>query len=171
VSDQVDVILGQWARERPDLDTSPMGIVGRISRLARSYDQAIAATLGAFGLRPDEFDLLATLRRHGPPHELCPRHLMASMMVSSGTTTHRLDKLEARGLVKRRPDPGDRRGVLARLTPEGKRLVDAAVEAHVAGEKRLLEPLGSADRERLASLLRRLALPGPIPRSPPGEGA
>ncbi len=165
MSDQVDVILEQWARERPDLDASPMGIFGRISRLARAYDVAIAETLKTFDLLPDEFDVLATLRRHGPPHELCPRDLLTTMMISSGTTTHRLDKLEARGLIVRRPDPADRRSILAALSPAGKRLIDRALTAHVENEERLLARLAPADRKRLASQLRDLL----IASEPPGH--
>lgn len=157
MADQVDTILEQWARERPDLDVSPMAVVGRISRLARYYDTRIAAVMAAFELSQDEFDVLATLRRNEPPHELCPRDLIRSMMVSSGTTTHRLDKLEARGLIARRPDPEDRRSVLARLTLEGKRLIDEALEAHVVNEERLLAGLSRAERSRLAKLLRTLS--------------
>lgn len=157
MADQVDTILEQWARERPDLDVSPMAVVGRISRLARYYDTQIAAVMAAFELSQDEFDVLATLRRNEPPHELCPRDLIRSMMVSSGTTTHRLDKLEARGLIARRPDPEDRRSVLARLTLEGKRLIDEALEAHVVNEERLLAGLSRAERSRLAKLLRTLS--------------
>lgn len=161
MADQVDTILDQWARERPDLDVSPMAVVGRISRLARFYDTQIAGALTAFGLSQDEFDVLATLRRNEPPHELCPRDLIRSMMVSSGTTTHRLDKLESRGLIARRPDPEDRRSVLARLTPAGKRLIDEVLDAHVANEERLLARLSPAERTRLAALLRVLSADDP----------
>ncbi len=156
--DAVDTILDQWARERPDLDRAPMGIFGRIARLAKAYETIHAQTFSDFGLQPDEFDVLATLRRHGAPYELNPRELLRTMMVASGTMTHRLDKLETAELIERGADPTDRRGVLVRLTVEGKRIVDDAVEAHVRREHQLLEGLGPADRTRLADLLRRLAL-------------
>ena len=128
--DAVDTILDQWARERPDLDRAPMGILGRIARLARAYDTVNAQTFAEFGLQPDEFDVLATLRRHGAPYELNPRELLRTMMVASGTMTHRLDKLEKAKLIQRGRDPTDRRGVIVRLTVDGKRIVDDAVEAH-----------------------------------------
>lgn len=159
MSDAVDVILEQWSIERPDLDASPMGVIGRISRLARHFDQAIKTHLAPFGLGPDEFDVLATLRRSGRPYQLNPCDLGDSMMVSSATMTHRLDKLEARDLIERLPDPKDRRGVIAKLTPTGKRLVDRAVAAHVEGEERLLASLSGQQRQALADLLRRLSTP------------
>jgi DNA-binding MarR family transcriptional regulator len=155
--DAVDEILDQWARERPDLDRSPMGVVGRIARLAKAHEAIHARTFAEFGLQPDEFDVLATLRRHGTPYELNPRELLRAMMVGSGTMTHRLDKLERLDLVARGPDPTDRRGVLVRLTARGKDIVDRAVEAHVRREDELLEGLAPAERRQLADLLRRLA--------------
>lgn len=155
--DAVDTILDQWARELPDLDRAPMGILGRIARLAKVHDAFNAQTFSKFGLQPDEFDVLATLRRHGAPFELNPRELLRTMMVASGTMTHRLDKLEKAGLIQRGADPTDRRGVLVRLTADGKRIVDDAVEAHVRRQSQLLEPLGATDREVLTDLLRRLA--------------
>lgn len=166
--DAVDVILEQWQRERPDLDRSPMAVVGRIARIAKAHEAVHAATFAQFGLQPDEFDVLATLRRHGAPYELKPRELLRTMMVASGTMTHRLDKLERAGLIERAGDPTDRRGVLVRLTADGKRTVDAAVTAHVAREDELLAPLTPAERKRLADLLRRLAHSGPPP--PSGSG-
>ncbi|MFP3915691.1 MAG: MarR family winged helix-turn-helix transcriptional regulator [Actinomycetota bacterium] len=155
--DRVDFILQQWARERPDLDVSPIAVIGRISRLSRRFEQEIGRHLGEFGLTPDEYDVLATLRRSGKPYALNPRALLGSMMVSSATVTHRLDKLEARGLVERLPDPSDRRGVVARLTPSGRRLVDRASQRHYEDEDRLLATLSRQDRATLADLLRRLA--------------
>jgi len=161
MADAVDVILEQWRQERPDLDATPMGVIGRISRLARHYERAIAENFAPFELGPDEFDLLATLRRSGKPYELKPSELLATMMVTSATTTHRLDKLEARMLIERRPDPKDRRAVLVRLTPAGKKLVDRALAAHVAMEHRLLEGLDDAQRSTLAQLLRQLGETNP----------
>lgn len=154
--DAVDDILDQWARERPDLDRAPMGVVGRIARLARATDDAIRRNFAAFDLLPDEFDVLATLRRAAPVEGMNPRDLLESMMVSSGTMTHRLDKLERRGLIERRPDLADRRGIRVVLTPSGRELVDRAVEAHVALEAELLSGLDAKERDRLADLLRRL---------------
>jgi DNA-binding MarR family transcriptional regulator len=154
--DHVDRILEQWKRERPDLDVSPMGIVGRISRLNRVHERAIAETFSTFDLGPDEFDVLAALRRSGPPCELNPKHLRESMMITSATMTHRLDKLERRGLVRRNDDPSDRRGVIVQLTEDGKRLIDKAVEAHLATEAQLVAQLSRPDQTALAHLLRKL---------------
>jgi DNA-binding MarR family transcriptional regulator len=161
--DDVDRILEQWAAERPDLDASPMGIIGRIARLSRSQSRAIGETLGHHGLQRDEFDVLATLRRSGPPYQLTPTQLRGSMMITSATTTHRLDKLEQRGLVSRQPDPSDRRGLLVGLTAEGRSLVDRALDDHVENEHRLLAAMSPSDREQLASLLRRLMVAGEPP--------
>lgn len=159
VPDHVDHILEQWKQERPDLDASPMGIVGRISRLSRVHERAIAETFSTFGLGIDEFDVLATLRRSGPPYELNPKHLRQSMMITSATMTHRLDKLEERGLVRRNDDPSDRRGIIVQLTEDGKGLVDIALEAHLATEARLLTHLSQRDQTTLAHLLRKLSTP------------
>lgn len=161
--DDVDRILDQWSAERPDLDVSPMGIIGRIARLSRSQSRSISATLAHHGLQRDEFDVLATLRRSGPPYRLTPTQLRGSMMITSATMTHRLDKLEQRGLLSRQPDPSDRRGLLVGLTAEGRSLVDRALDDHVENEHRLLSTMTPRDREQLASLLRRLMVAGEPP--------
>ena len=157
MDDPVDTILAQWEKERPDLDVSSMGIIGRIARFIRVQDKAIAETLREFALRPDEFDVLATLRRAGPPHRLNPKHLRETMMITSATVTHRLDKLEERKLVRRSNDTADRRSVVVQLTPRGKTLIDSAIEAHVATLDRLVGHLSRADRKELARLLKRLS--------------
>ena len=157
MADPVDQILEQWARERPDLDASPMGIIGRIARLGRAHDRAVGATLATHDLRPDEFDVLATLRRSGSPFRLTPTQLGATTMVTSGTMTHRLDKLEQRGLISREPDPSDRRGLLITLTKRGRALVDRAVVDHLDTEHALLAALSPRERQQLATLLRRLS--------------
>jgi DNA-binding MarR family transcriptional regulator len=156
--DGVARILAQWARERPDLDATPMGVIGRISRLARIFEHEIQDVFATFGLHRGEFDVLATLRRAGAPYRLNPTELSTTLMISSGGMTNRLNRLEQAGLITRQPDPTDRRGSLVGLTDEGQRLVDAAVTAHVANEHRLLHALSPADRETLASLLRNLLL-------------
>ncbi|WP_454734545.1 MarR family winged helix-turn-helix transcriptional regulator [Cupriavidus necator] len=153
--DHVDGILAQWARERPDLDASPMGVIGRLARLSRHTGRAIEAALAETGLSPWEFDVLATLRRAGPPYALSPGALIGSLMITSGTMTNRLDHLERAGLVQRRPNPDDRRGLLVELTDAGRERVDHAVELHVANEHRLLAGLSAAERTQLATLLRR----------------
>ncbi|MGF1523704.1 MAG: MarR family winged helix-turn-helix transcriptional regulator [Leptolyngbyaceae cyanobacterium] len=155
-SDPVDRILVQWRRERPDLDASPMGIVGRMARLSKHLDRAIQAIFSEFGLRQGEFDVLATLRRSGKPYQLSPTELFNTMMVSSGTMTNRVDRLEQAELVERIPDPSDRRGTLIHLTPKGFDLIEQAVAAHVDNMHRILEPLEAADREALTVLLRKL---------------
>ena len=152
----MDVILGQWALERPDLDVSPMGIFGRLSRGAKMLDRSLAATFSEFGLNGGEFDVLATLRRSGEPYSLTPTELFRSMMLSSAAMTNRIDRLEERGLVQRSPDPNDRRGVRITLTGVGLDLVNRALEAHVRGEHGLLDSLSAEEREELAGLLRKL---------------
>ncbi len=154
--DPVDRILEQWAGERPDLDVSPIGVIGRISRLARRIDLAQRATFARYDLDPPGFDVLATLRRSGPPYALTPGALMRTAMVTSGAITQRLDRLEARRLVARGPHPEDGRGVLVTLTPEGRDLVDRVLPHHLATEQRLLAGLPAADRRALAGLLRAM---------------
>ncbi|MBC8160432.1 MAG: MarR family transcriptional regulator [Roseiflexaceae bacterium] len=155
-NDYVDTILRQWQRERPDLDASPMGVIGRISRAARALGRALDATFASFGLNGGEFDVLATLRRSGPPYRLTPTELFRDLMLSSGAMTNRLDQLERANLVARTPDPSDRRGTLVALTTQGQELVDAAVAAHLANEHHLLDALSSDERAQLAQLLRKL---------------
>ncbi len=155
-SDAVDRILEQWGRERPDLDASPMGVLGRISRAAQLVEQRVAPVFEAFGLSSADFDVLATLRRAGAPFRLNPTALSASSMVSSGGMTKRLDRLERAALVRRLADPADRRGVIVELTTAGRHLVDQAVEAHIANEERLLAALPAAQRSAFADVLRVL---------------
>ncbi|MEM6434124.1 MAG: MarR family transcriptional regulator [Cyanobacteria bacterium P01_D01_bin.115] len=157
-SDPVNKILAQWQRERPDLDASPMDIVGRMARLSKHLDRAIQAIFSDFDLRQGEFDVLATIRRSGQPYQLSPTELFNTMMVSSGTMTNRVDRLEQAELVERIPDPSDRRGRLIHLTPKGFDLIEAAVTAHVENMHRILAPLEATDREALALLLRKLLL-------------
>jgi DNA-binding MarR family transcriptional regulator len=156
--DGVDLILEQWRRERPDLDSSAIGIVGRISRLARELEQRLEPVYREHGLEPGWHDVLATLRRTGPPYRLRPSELTSASMLTSSGTTKRLDRLEQAGLIARAPDPDDRRGTLISLTPAGRELIDALTDAHLANERRLLDALSEADRRRLADLLRKLQL-------------
>jgi DNA-binding MarR family transcriptional regulator len=156
MTDPVDRILGQWQRERPDLDRSPMAVVGRISRIARRVDLAQRATFARYELDPPAFDVLATLRRSGEPFALTPGDLMRSAMVTSGAITQRLDRLESRGLVRRDPHPDDGRVVLVSLTPAGRDLVDRVLPDHVATQERLLAGLTRDQRSALADLLRTL---------------
>ena len=157
-ADSVDAILAQWQRERPDLDVSPMGIIGRMGRLAKHLERSIQETVSDFGLNGGEFDVLATLRRSGGPYQLSPTELFNALMVSSGTMTHRIDRLEQADLVKRMDDPSDRRGTLIQLTNKGFNVIEKAVEAHVANGHRLLIVLEEAEREVLAQLLSKLLI-------------
>jgi DNA-binding MarR family transcriptional regulator len=155
-TDGVDVILEQWRRERPDLDTSPIGVIGRISRLSREIERRLEPVYAAYGLEPGWYDVLATLRRAGPPYRVRPTDFAASLMLTSSGTTKRLDRLEAAGHIAREPDPSDRRGVLISLTPSGRSLVDRAAVGHMANERRILSGLTAAEQRQLADLLRKL---------------
>ncbi len=156
--DAVDDILDQWRRERPDLDPSPIGVVGRVSRLARELEARLEPVYREHGLEPGWHDLLATLRRSGPPYRLRPTDLTDALMLTSSGTTKRLDRLEHAGLIERAPDPDDRRGTLIALTAAGRKLIDGVTEAHLANERRLLGALTAAEQQRLAELLRKLRL-------------
>jgi len=158
--DAVDAILEQWQRERPDLDCSPMGPIGRVKRCAALLDQRLELAFAEFELSMWEFDMLATLRRSGTPYSLSPTELFSTLMVTSGTMTHRLKRLESRGLISRQVNANDARSMLVQLTHDGMLLIDRAVEKHVENEKHILsgisaETLGELDR-RLADLLRSL---------------
>jgi DNA-binding MarR family transcriptional regulator len=156
--DGVDVIVEQWQRERPDLDPSPIGIIGRISRLARELEQRLEPVYRAHGLEPGWHDVLATLRRTGPPYRLRPTEFANTLMLTSSGTTKRLDRLEQAGLIERAPDPEDRRGTLITLTPAGLKLIDSVTDAHLDNERRIIAALSKAEQERLADLLRKLQL-------------
>lgn len=156
MADAVDELIAQWGRERPDLDVWPMGIVGRVSRLSRVFDRQLRDFFGEHGLEYFEFDVLATLRRSGPPYELSAGALLKAAMVTSGAITNRIDKMERKGLVERTPDPDDRRSVRVRLTPHGHEVVDRIVDLHVENEKRMLAALDPEQREQFAGLLRHL---------------
>ena len=151
-TDGVDAILEQWHRERPDLDASPIGVIGRISRLSREIERRLEPGYAASGLEPGWYDVLATLRRAGPPYRLRPTDFAATLMLTTSGTTKRLDRLEAAGYVTREPDPGDRRGVLIALTPQGRRLVDTAAATHLANERRILSGLTAAEQRQLAEI-------------------
>ncbi len=156
-SDAVDRILEQWHAVRPDLDSSPIGVIGRVSRLSRLIDRRLADNFGTFGLENWMYDVLATLRRHGGPYELTAGELMARSMVTTGAMTNRIDRLEQRGLVARTRTE-DRRKVVVRLTAEGLALVDEVAGAHLAAERTILAGLSSAEQRTLATLLRAVLL-------------
>ncbi|MEJ7796192.1 MAG: MarR family transcriptional regulator [Nocardioides sp.] len=157
--DEVDELTEAWARERADLDLAPVAVFSRISRLARHLDLARRDAFTRHGIESWEFDVLAALRRAGAPYELSPGRLLRETLVTSGTMTNRVDRLAARGYVERYPEPADRRGVIVRLTREGKAAVDAAFEELLAAENALLADLPDRDRDRLTALLRTLLAP------------
>lgn len=154
--DHLDRILTQWRRERPDLELTALGVLGRLFRVAQLAGDELGRGLEGFDLQPGWFDQLAALRRAGEPFELNPTELMRTTMLSSGGMTKRIDQLAAAGLVARRPDPTDRRGILVRLTRRGRRVIDAAIEVHLANERAILSSLKPAERRELDSILRTL---------------
>ncbi len=155
--DEVDRLVAAWKRERPDLDFSPLEVLSRITRIARHLDIArrnAFADLDTWG-----FDVLAALRRAGDPYQLSPGQLMQETMVTSGTMTNRLDRLEELGLITRKADPNDGRGSLVKLTKSGMRAVDAAMEDLLTREREFLKSLSKAERAQLAAVLSELAAP------------
>lgn len=159
ISDEVDDIVARWRAERPDLDVAPLQVLSRVSRLARHLDRARRAAFAAHGLETWEFDVLSALRRQGAPYQLSPGALLRATLVTSGTMTNRIDRLEASGLVRRHPDPQDKRGVLVELTGDGLRRVDAAMAGLLARERKLLAGLAVDQQQELADLLRVLLAP------------
>jgi DNA-binding MarR family transcriptional regulator len=160
--DAVDRIVHEWNRERPQLDVSVTHVLQRISRIYLLQSASFATVFERYGMTFGEFEVLAALLRSGPPYEMSPTQLVGAVVLSSGAMTNRIDRVEALGLVERRPDPGDRRGTLVALTAEGRNTVDAAVVAHLANEERLLIALSSAERGTLARLLRKLLISEPF---------
>ena len=158
-TDEVDRIVLAWQIERPDLDVSPMEVYSRVARLARHLDLARKEAFNTQGMEPWEFDVLSVLRRAAAPYSLTPGTLLQELLVSSGTMTNRIDRLEKKGLVKRTPSPHDRRAVLVTLTEEGVTRVDSALKELLQRESELVAPLDEDERKELSSLLRRLLLP------------
>jgi len=155
--DHVDWVISQWASERPDLDVSPQGVVARLHRLGLRLTEELVAVYAEHGLGEGEFDVLATLRRSGPPYALTPGDLGAATMVSSGAVSKRVDRCVAQGWVTRRPSEDDGRSRVVALTGSGRALIDRAFEAHIANEHRLVGVLTERQREQLAQLLRTWA--------------
>jgi len=160
--DEIERIVEQWDRERPDLDTSPTLTLQRITRLSLLQGVSFSRVFAPYGISFGEYLVLAALRRAGPPYRMSPTSLFNALILSSGAMTNRLDRLEAIGLVDRQPDPTDRRGRLVALTDRGRELVDAAVVEHLANEQELLGSLDAQEREQLAGLLRKLLLSPPF---------
>lgn len=151
--DDSNRIVAAWQKERPDLDTSPMLVFSRLSRLSRYFDLERRRAFAAHDLEPWEFDVLAVLRRSGSPYAATPGTLMAELLVSSGTMTNRIDRLEHKGLVERRPSPLDRRATLVYLTSGGRSRVDDALQTLLDSERKILQPMTSEQQETLAHLL------------------
>ncbi len=152
--DHVDRILAQWATERPELDVSPVGVIGRLHRIADRLRVELVALYERYGLGEGEFDVLATLRRSGEPYELAPGALAQRTMVTTGAVSKRLDRLEAAGLIRRRSSELDGRSRVVGLTEAGLAVIDEAFAAHMRNEARLLEGLDAAQRAQLADLLK-----------------
>ncbi|HKU95340.1 MAG TPA: MarR family transcriptional regulator [Vineibacter sp.] len=153
--DRVDDIIAQWKRERPDLNVRPMELIGRLRRISQHLSREMDKTFAQHGLTGASFDVLATLRRSGPPYSLSPGDLLATMMITSGTMTHRIDQLEKAGLVERAHNPADGRGVIIALTRRGLALIDTAVAAHVQTQARLTAALSKQEYAALNAMLRK----------------
>jgi DNA-binding MarR family transcriptional regulator len=158
VHDEVDRLLGGWREALPDLDVSPLEVLSRVSRLARHLDRQRTTVFARHELETWTFDVLSALRR-APGQQLSPGQLVAQTLVTSGTMTNRIDRLEERGLVRRRPDPADARSVRVQLTAAGRRRVEAAIRDLVQRENAILGTLTAAERSELAGLLRRVVAP------------
>lgn len=155
--DRATKAAAQWAQERPDLDTGPMVLLGRLKEAALMISRdRLNPVFATFALQPGEFDVLATLRRSGAPHALTPTDLYEAAMISSGSMTNRIDRLEKAGLVERRPNPADKRGTLVALTGEGLATIDRAVGAHVENQHAILSGLSAGEQAQLSALLARL---------------
>lgn len=157
-TDEVDRIVGAWTQQRPDLDFSPMEVLSRVDRLSRHLDRARREAFRRTDIEPWEWDVLSALRRSGHPYQLSPKQLLQQTLVSSGTMTNRIDRLVGRRFVRREADPDDGRSVLVTLTDEGRIRVDAAITRLMDAEAVLLGTLNASERDRLATLLRRLSL-------------
>ena len=154
--DPVEELVGQWRGERPDLDLDAMATVARLLLVAAAIQRELAQRAAAYGVRVAEADVLFTLRRSGPPYRLLPSKLSDSLLVSSGTLTNRLDRLESKGLIERHPNPEDRRSVEVALTERGRELADQAVTEHVENEQRMLASLTAQERRTLDELTAKL---------------
>jgi DNA-binding MarR family transcriptional regulator len=170
--DHVDHVRALWTQVRPDLDTSSVAVIARLGRAAAYLDAGINERLADFDLTRNSWDVLASLRRTGPPYRLSPTELYRALMRSSGAMTHRLAELERARLITRVPDPADGRGLLVELTPKGLELVDRVAPAHLERERELLAPLTADEQATLAALLRKRlrAFEQTQPAPPSGRG-
>ena len=169
--DEIDRIVRDWNQERPGLDVSPTHVLQRITRIYLLQSSSFAEVFSHFGLTFGEYEVLAALVRSGPPHQMSPTQLVGALVLSSGAMTNRIDRVEAAGLVRRLPDPEDRRGTLVALTDRGRRVVDEAVRAHLENEERLLSVLSASERRQLADLLRKLLLADQFAALDPGRSS
>lgn len=154
-TDYIEQLIAQWRRQRPGVDVSTMGVIGRISRLSHILGKRIESVFAAHGLQGGRFDVLAALVRAGEPHRLTPTELYNSLLVSSGAITNRIDRLVDEGLVRRGADHTDRRSLPVELTRHGRRSLDAALSAHLENEESLISSLSAEERDLLAQILRR----------------
>lgn len=154
--DAVDRILDQWRQERPDLDVTAMGPLGRLGRVFHHHSRSMGQTFARFGLNAAGFDVLATLRRTGPPYALSPGALMEAMMITSGTVTNRIDQLAKQGLVSRTLDEKDARRAVVQLTPQGFELIEKVIVAHTKTQNAILAALNAEERAALDHALRKL---------------
>lgn len=156
--DEVDLIVAAWSRERPDLNFDSLHVLSRVDRLAKLLDLQRKAAFTAVGLESWEFDVLSALRRHGEPYQLNAKDLLQETMVSSGTMTNRINRLLERGLVKRKADPSDGRGIRVQITNAGLEKVDRAIHLLLNREVELLHSLNHDEQRQLSELLRKLSL-------------
>ncbi|MEU4745467.1 MarR family transcriptional regulator [Actinosynnema sp. NPDC023658] len=156
MADAVDLVMAQWSVQRPDVDTSPMAVLARVTRLARLLERELRDFVGRFDLEPGEFDVLTTLRRAGSPHGMTAGAFLSASLVTAGAITNRIDRMEAKGLVERVPDAADRRVVRIKLTDRGRVVVDGMLAEHMRHYARLLEPLDEDTQVVVADALRAL---------------
>lgn len=157
--DVVDQVIAQWGAEKPQLNTLPMAVMGRLIRSVKHLETAINQVHKQYGLKPGEFDMLATLRRSGQPYQLTPSELMANMMLSSGAMTNRLDKLEQKGWIERVHCLQDRRSVQVKLTEQGITCIESVLEQHVKEQERLMAHMSVDEQQHLNHLLKALVNP------------
>lgn len=156
--DRIEKVVNQWQRERPDLDVSSMGLIGRIKNIDLHLTREMEHIFAQFGLNASSFDVLATLRRTGHPYRLSPGEMLSTLMVTSGTMTNRIDQLEKVGLVLRQPNPSDGRGFLISLTDEGLALIERVIESHTKNQARLVAGLTAEQQLQLNQLLSQLLI-------------
>lgn len=157
-ADGVDALVGEWRRERPELDMSAKQITGRIIRLAALFEEAYGASYEQLGISGSDFGILSALRRAGHPYQLSPTQISRQRMITSGGLTPALDRLERHGLIDRVSNDSDRRSRFARLTEAGLDVIERAIELHTDDEHQLIAGIDEATRTRLVEDLRQLLL-------------